>query len=501
MSQQKFGMTTKREENFSEWYTQVVTRSELLDYYDIRGCFILRPGSMYIWSLIRKYFEERIEALGVAECYFPMLVTRRNLELEKEHLANFNPELAWITKCGEKDLDEPVAIRPTSETIMYPSFSRWLRTYRDLPLKLNQWCSVLRWEVKSTLPFLRGREFLWQEGHTAHYNKEDAEAEAMNILNLYASVYEDLLAVPVTKGRKSRSETFGGAEYTLSIEAFIPGAGRAVQAATSHFLGQNFARIFDIKVETEGESGEKRYVYQNSWGLTTRSLGVAIMVHSDNKGFVCPPRVAQIQAVVMMCGLKASTRAEDAERLRGYTSSVVNVLGQVIRVHLDDRENVSPGFKFNHWELRGIPVRIEIGFKDMEKNCICVVRRDTGEKQFIQVDLAVREVVRILEDMHDEMYTRALAEKKERTKTTASFEEFNKFLNDNCMVLVPWCGSPHCEADIGEKTTVRQDGEVVAMGAKSLCIPLDSAANQCAGASCINCHEQAQAYTLFGRSY
>lgn len=499
MAIQKFGITTKKNENFSEWYTQIVTRSELIDYYDIRGCFIMRPASMYMWSTIHKYFDEFICEMGVQECYFPMLVTKKNLELEKDHLANFNPELAWITKCGDKVLNDPVALRPTSETIMYPSYARWLKTYRDLPLRLNQWCSVLRWEVKSTLPFIRGREFLWQEGHMAYYKKEEAEEETLRILNLYADVYKELLAVPVVKGKKSKNETFGGAEYTLSVEAFIPGSGKGIQAATSHFLGQNFAKIFDVKVETEQEDDEKQFVYQNSWGITTRSLGIAAMIHSDDKGFVCPPRVANIQMVVLMCGIKASTSSEEEKCLREYTMGVVDKLKKSFRVHFDDRQNVSPGFKFNHWELRGIPLRIEIGFKDMEKNCVCAVRRDIGSKTFIQKDRVTDSVKTLMDQMHEDMYNRAKLEMEEKTKMPKTFEEFNDLLNDKCVVLAPWCKDPECENDIGKKTTICEKEEIIAMGAKSLCIPFDGP--ECVDTKCISCGKDAIAYTLFGRSY
>lgn len=499
MAAQKFGITTAKSENFSEWFTQVVTRSELLDYYDIRGCFILRPASMFIWSQIRRYFDDRIGQMGIQECYFPMLVTKKNLELEKDHLKNFNPELAWITRCGDNVLDEPVALRPTSETIMYPSYAKWLKTYRDLPLRLNQWCSVLRWEVKSTLPFIRGREFLWQEGHTAYYDKADAEAEARRILDLYAEVYSELLAVPVIKGLKSKNETFGGAEYTLSIEAFVPGSGRGVQAATSHHLGQNFAKIFDIKVETDNPSDEKQFVYQNSWGLTTRSLGIAVMIHSDDRGFVCPPRVASTQVVIIPCGIKASTTAEAAAALLAYVDGVRRSLGEHLRVHVDARENVSPGFKYNHWEIRGVPLRIEIGFRDMEKRQVCVVRRDSGAKEQVGEATVKDDVLRIADAMHNDMYRKAQDEMTARTKHPASFEEFNAFLNSKCIVLAPWCMSPACEDSIGERTTVRENGEVVAMGAKSLCIPFDGP--KCDGAVCINCGSAAKASTLFGRSY
>lgn len=499
MAEQKFGITTKKEESFSEWYQQVVIRSELLDYYDIRGCFIMRPASMYMWKQIQRHFDDGIARLGVSDCYFPMLVTRKNLEMEKDHLANFDPELAWITKCGSKVLDEPVALRPTSEAIIYPSYAKWLKTYRDLPLKLNQWCSVLRWEVKSTLPFIRGREFLWQEGHTAHYGCDDAETEAMHVLNLYAEVYRELLAVPVTKGTKSANETFGGAKYTLSAEAFIPGTGKGVQAATSHHLGQNFAKMYDIRVETEHAGADKVYPYQNSWGMTTRSLGIAVMMHSDNRGFVCPPRVAQTQIVVMMCGIKAATTAEERQKLLEYTTKVYKGLEGHFRVHFDDRDNVSPGHKFNHWEIRGVPIRVEIGFKDMASNSICVVRRDNAAKAAVSVENAYVSIAEIMNTMHNDMYHRAAQAVEERTRYVNTFDEFEEALANMCQIMAPWCRNSSCEDNITKRTTIMEEGEVVSHGAKSLCIPFD--AKECVDKSCVNCGAPAACYTLFGRSY
>lgn len=500
MPVQKFGIRSKKESDFHDWYTQVVLRGELLDYYDIRGCFIMRPASMFMWSSIRSVFDEWMRSMGVQECYFPMLVSKRNLELEKSHLENFNPELAWITKCGDKDIDEPVAIRPTSETIMYPAFAKWLSSYRDLPLKLNQWCSVLRWEVKSTLPFIRGREFLWQEGHTVHYRKEEAEEEAARILDLYASIYEDLLAVPVVKGRKSRKETFGGAEYTLSIEAFIPGTGKGVQAATSHHLGQNFSRIFDIRVDSDENGEDKSFVYQNCWGLTTRCLGIATMIHSDNRGFVCPPKISQVQAVVVLCGITATTTTEDEQRLEEYARRVVeNAKMSGVRVHFDDRKKLSPGFKFNHWEIRGVPLRIEVGFRDMRGEEVCIVRRDTCKRCQVKLCEVSQELASAIDTMHRDMFAKALKERIDRTTTADGLESMLDSLNNKNIVLAPWCTTTECEDAIGEKTTVRENGDVVLMGAKSLCIPFGAPPS--GGKKCIGCGEDARCFALFGRSY
>ncbi len=497
---QKFGMTVKKLENFSEWYIQVVTRGELIDYYDIKGCFILRPSAMHIWSSIRRYFDDAIMKMGVQECSFPMLVTKRNLELEKSHLANFNPELAWVTKCGEKILEEPVALRPTSETIMYPSFAKWIKSYRDLPLRLNQWCSVMRWEVRSTLPFIRGREFLWQEGHMAFYCEDDAKEETYRILEIYERIYRDLLAVPVTKGIKSRKETFGGAEYTYSIEAFIPGSGKGIQAATSHYLGRNFAEIFGISVETESGGPEKEFVFQNSWGMTTRSIGIAAMMHSDDMGFVCPPRVALIQVVVIMCGIKSNTTAEERALLESYAKDAFGIVKKHCRAHFDERDNISPGYKFNHWEIRGVPLRMEIGFRDMANGTVCIVRRDTRDKFAVRLDSLDTEIVQVLDKMHHDMYTNAKRKIDERIVEVNEMDAFRNALERNCMGLVPWCEETRCEDEITENTTIYGDDKtVLVMGAKSLCIPIDG--KKCENHVCLNCGKSAKSFTLFGRSY
>lgn len=497
---QKFGVTASKKEDFHEWYTQVVLNAELLDYYDIRGCFIMRPNGMRIWKIIREWFDGQIEELGVEEAYFPLLITKTNIEKEKDHLANFNPELAWITRCGDKELDEPVAIRPTSETIIYPAFAKWLRTHRDLPLKINQWCSVLRWEVKSTLPFIRGREFLWQEGHTAFYTKEEAEVEVYKILELYTYIYEELLAVPVYRGKKSKLETFGGADYTLSLEAFIPGTGKGVQAATSHHLGQNFSKMFNIKVNDDVCAETSSFAYQNCWGLTTRSIGIATMVHSDDNGFVCSPRVANIQVVIILCGITKKKTEEEIEQLKKYAGSVAEDLKtKQIRVLIDDKENQTVGYKFNHWELKGVPLRFEIGFRDMENKEVCCVRRDTGEKKQMSVGNIVQNVTEEMDQMHKDLYSKALKERNARTVKVEHFDELLEELNKKNIVLAPWCTSTACEEEFGEKTTIRENGEVKTQGGKSLCIPLENELVN--GKKCVSCGKDAVTHTLFGRSY
>jgi prolyl-tRNA synthetase len=499
MKAQKFGMSQSKAENFAGWYSEVIVKSEMLDYYDVHGCYIMRPQSMYVWKCIQKWFTERIEELGVQECYFPMLIPKTSLEREKNHVENFSPEVAWITHCGNEALSDPVAIRPTSETIMYPSFSKWILSHRDLPLKLNQWCNVLRWELRGTTPFIRGKEFLWQEGHTAFLKKEEADEEVLTILELYARVYTELLAIPVIKGKKSENEKFGGADYTTSIEAFIPGTGRAVQAATSHSLGTNFSRMFNISVPAE--DGSAQYVYQNSWGLTTRSIGIATMIHSDDRGLMLPPRVAMIQVVVIMCGIIAKTSEADARRLTEYVREVCIQLKTVgVRYHLDDRSNCTVGYKFNHWEIRGVPIRIEAGFIDMEKGEVCLVRRDKTEKRRVSAEAIGVCIVKEINAMHNDMLERATVERDGRISKVATFEEFIAALEKKNIVLAPWCNDSHCEDEIKRKTiSCDTNNVVIAAGAKSLCIPYE--ADSCDGMRCVNCEKAAFRYTLFGRSY
>jgi len=291
------GLSAKREDDFGAWYSQVVVEGDLIDYYDISGCYILKPWAYAQWEVLQRFFDQEIKDIGVENCYFPMFVSASRLEAEKDHIEDFAPEVAWVTKSGETDLECPIAVRPTSETVMYPHYAQWIRSHRDLPLRLNQWCNVVRWEFKHPTPFIRSREFLWQEGHTAFSTKEECDVEVRQILDLYRRVYEEYLAVPVVPGTKSEKEKFAGGLYTTTVEAYIPGSGRGVQGATSHCLGQNFAKMFHI--EYEDQAGGRSMVWQNSWGFTTRTLGVCYMVHGDNDGLVLPPKVAPVQAIVI----------------------------------------------------------------------------------------------------------------------------------------------------------------------------------------------------------
>ncbi len=327
------GLSAKKEEDFAAWYTQTITLSEMIDYSDISGCYILRPWSFSIWECIQRWFDDEIKDLGVDNTYFPLFVSKHALETERDHVAGFAPEVAWVTKSGSSDLAEPIAIRPTSETIMYPFFAKWIRSHRDLPLEINQWCNVVRWEFKDATPFLRSREFLWQEGHTAHATYEQAQQRVLSILDLYRRVYEELLAVPVIKGMKTESEKFAGGYHTTTVEAYINGSGRAIQGATSHNLGQNFGKMF--KILFEDQEGGRSIPWQTSWGLTTRAIGVCVMVHGDNKGLVLPPRVAPVQVVLVPIFMKNN----DFESLIAYVNELKSALKAAgVRAKVDDRQ-------------------------------------------------------------------------------------------------------------------------------------------------------------------
>lgn len=345
---------------------------------------------------------------------------------------------------GKTDLEEPIAIRPTSETVMYPYFSKWIRSHRDLPLKINQWCSVVRWEFKHPQPFLRTREFLWQEGHTAHLTREEAEKEVHEILDNYAKVYSELLAVPVIRGRKTEKEKFAGGLFTTTCEGYIPTTGRGIQGATSHCLGQNFSRMFDITVEDpsikEGEQREKIHIWQNSWGLSTRAIGVMVMIHGDNKGLVLPPRVAGYQVVIVPCGLTVKTTKEARDSLYHDISRIEKELRTAgIRVKADIRDSYSPGWKFNDWELKGVPLRIEYGPQDAKKQQVLAVRRDTGEKAPVAQETLTKDIQGLLDTIHADLYAKAKLSFDSHIKKVYRWEEFVPALNAKNLILMPWC--------------------------------------------------------------
>ncbi|KAK2853483.1 hypothetical protein Q5P01_006144 [Channa striata] len=502
--QTRLGLEAKKEENLADWYSQVITKSEMIEYYDVSGCYVLRPWAYSIWEAIKEFFDREIKKLGVENCYFPMFVSQAALEKEKSHIADFAPEVAWVTRSGKTELAEPIAVRPTSETVMYPAYAKWVQSHRDLPIKLNQWCNVVRWEFKHPQPFLRTREFLWQEGHTAFATKEEAAEEVLQILDLYARVYEELMAIPVVKGRKTEKEKFAGGDYTTTVEAFISASGRAIQGATSHHLGQNFSKMFEIMFEDPKRPGEKQLAYQNSWGITTRTIGVLTMVHGDNMGLVLPPRVACLQVIVIPCGITASLPEKDKEALLDQCSKYLRRLQDAgIRVKNDVRDNYSPGWKFNHWELKGVPIRLEVGPKDMQQRQCVAVRRDSGAKVTIPEAEVEKKLVAMLEDIQSSLYKKASDDLKTHMVVADTMEQFQKELDQGKIVQIPFCGEIECEDWIKKTTAKDQDLEPGApsMGAKSLCIPFSPLKKLQPGQMCVSGKEPAQYYTMFGRSY
>lgn len=343
------GITVKKADDLAEWYQQMLSKGQFISYYDISGCYILEPASYAIWEEIKAWFDAKIKTLGVRNCYYPVFISQDNLQKEKDHIEGFAAEVAWVTIGGKTKLEKPIAIRPTSETAMYKDYHDKIQSHRDLPLKRNQWNNVVRWEFKNPMPFIRSREFLWQEGHTAHLTEKEADTEVRQILDYYAGVYEELLATPVVKGRKTVNEQFPGAYYTTTIEGFIPSTGRGIQAATSHNLGQHFAKMYDITVEDPNPDNKERlYVWQNSWGLTTRSIGVMMLVHGDDKGAVIPPRVAEIQAVIIPVGVTAKTAEEDKTKLYSTVDDIAATLKKAgVRAEKDTRDHYTAGWKFS----------------------------------------------------------------------------------------------------------------------------------------------------------
>ncbi|KAK4494123.1 hypothetical protein PRZ48_014421 [Zasmidium cellare] len=509
------GITEPKDGDLSEWYQQVILKGDMLEFTDIPGCYIYQPASYRIWEFIQDFFNERIRKMGVKNCYFPLFISEANLQREKDHIEGFAAEVAWVTEGGKSKLEKRLAVRPTSETAMYSFYSKRIRSHRDLPLKMNQWNNVVRWEFKHAVPFLRSREFLWQEGHTAHLTEEEAGKEVMEILDHYASIYEDLLAVPVVKGQKTKNEQFPGAYYTKTIEGYIPAVGRGIQAATSHCLGQHFAKMFDITIEDpkqdvkEGEKRNKIHVWQNSWGFTTRSIGVMVLIHGDNKGLVIPPRVAEVQVVIVPVGVTAKTSAEAKEKLYNEIEGLRTVLEDAsVRVETDMREGYSPGYKFNDWELKGVPLRLEFGPKDSQNGVVTTSRRDKDGKDTIPIPDVAKKVPELLETIQKDMFNKAADEYAAHRKIVRQWSDFVPTLNDKNVLLVPHCLGGPCEDQIKDDSKGNIEGQEVdarapSMGAKSLCIPHDQPEPIAEGTKCINpkCGQNAEKWVMFGRSY
>jgi prolyl-tRNA synthetase len=477
------GITVSKEGDLSEWYTQVVLKAELADYTSAKGFTVLRPYGYEIWEQIKNFFDSTIKKTGHRNAYFPTLIPESLLKREAEHFAGFTPEVFWVTKSGNDDLSEIFAVRPTSETIIHDSMSRWIRSWRDLPMLLNVWNSVLRAEIKSTKPFIRSAEFLWQEGHTAHATETEAEKEVLDILAEYKRVMEYLLAIPVISGKKSEKEKFVGAVYTTTLESMMPD-GRAVQMGTSHHLGQNFSKPFEIRFL--GEDSGMHFVWQTSWGISWRIIGAMIMEHGDDKGLVVPPRVAPLQVVIVPI-VFSSAKADEVLAKSIEIQKLLERTG--VRVHLDSRERYTPGWKFNEWELKGIPLRVEIGPRDLASNTLVLVRRDTGEKQSVPMDSIAESVAKILDEIQDTLWQKALARLKDQTRSESDLLSMSRIIEEKGgFVEVNWCGSRQCEDAIKEKT-----------GADIRAIPFEQ--NLIGKERCIVCNNQASSLVYVARAY
>lgn len=471
---------TPQGEDFSRWYIDVIKKADLMDYSPVRGCIVFKPDGYEIWEHIQEEMNRRFKETGHRNAYFPLFIPESFFQKEKEHVEGFNPELPWVTEAGGDKLEERLAIRPTSETMIGHMYSKWIQSYRDLPVLINQWANVVRWE-KRTLPFLRTSEFLWQEGHTAHENEEEAREETMKMLEVYRDFVEGYLAIPVITGQKTPSERFAGAVDTYSIEAMMKD-GRAVQAGTSHYLGTKFAVAFDIKYLSRDNNLE--YVHTTSWGTSTRMIGSMIMVHGDDRGLALPPKVAPTQVIMIPIG-PPKTR----EAVVGRTDELFKELKQAgIRVRVDDRTDVTPGWKFNEYEMRGVPVRLELGPRDMENGVCVLVSRISGEKKVVEQDRLVEEVQAMLEQVHNEMFERALKFREEHFHSVDSMDELKAAMEEKRgFALAGWCGDDACEAKVKEET-----------GATSRNIPFEPAESK---SSCICCGKPAQHTVVFAKAY
>jgi prolyl-tRNA synthetase len=471
-----------RSEDFSEWYNQLVIRAELADYAPVRGCMIVRPYGWALWENIQQYLDRKFKETGHLNAAFPLLIPRSFIDKEKSHVAGFSPELAVVTHGGGEELEEPLVVRPTSETIIGHSFAKWIQSYRDLPLLINQWNSVVRWELRTKL-FLRTLEFFWQEGHTAHATAEEAEAETQQMLGVYRDFAVNEAAIPVIPGRKSASERFAGANETYSIEAMM-GDGKALQSGTSHNLGQNFAKAFDIRYLDR--NGELQYCWTTSWGLSTRFIGAIIMVHGDDQGLILPPRLAPHQTVIVPI---FKTDEEKTKVMEGARAIRTELAAAGFRVILDEREGTSPGFKFNDWEMRGVPLRIEIGPKDVQKGSVVLARRDRPGregKSFVPQAGLAGAVAQTLDVIQKALYERALEFRDTNTANPANYEEFRSAAEKGFANAL-WCGSAQCEQSIKEETK-----------ATLRCIPMDQSAGN---GVCIYCGQPASEKGIFAKAY
>jgi len=475
------GITVSKNEDFSEWYTQVIIKAELADYAPVKGLIVLRPDGYSIWESIKDSLDKKLKETDHRNGFLPVLIPESLLGKEKEHFEGFNPEVFWVTHSGDSEIGDRLALRPTSETLAYSLYSKWIKSWRDLPLKINFWNTALRAEIKGTKPFLRTSEFLWQEGHTVHANKEEAENEVMEILEIYKKTIEDELAVPVITGKKSEKDKFVGAVYTTTLESLMPD-GKALQMGTSHFLGQNFSKPFEVKYLDE--NNVEIFAWQTSWGISWRLIGGMIMIHSDDMGLVLPPKLAPIQVVI----IPIYYSKDDRKKMLGEANGIKDALSNSnIRVKLDDRDQLTPGFKFHDWELKGIPIRIEIGPKDVSKKQVVMVKRFNRTKSSINTDKLSDTVITELENIQKQMFDAAKKILDDKVSDVSKYEQFKAELENNKMIRCSWCGKQECEDKIKEET-----------GAELRVIPFDNGKKI---EGCIYCKNESITNALFARGY
>ena len=476
----KGGITVSKNDDFSEWYTQVVKKSELADNVEPSGAIVLRPDGYSIWESIRESLDKKLKETGHKNAFLPVLIPESLLRKEKKHFEGFNPEVYWVTQTGDRPIGDKLALRPTSETLVCKLYSKWIRTYRDLPLKINFWNSALRAEITDTKPFIRTSEFLWQEGHTVHATQDEAVNEVMEILNIYKKTIEEELAIPVITGKKSDKEKFVGADYTITLESLMPD-GKALQIGTSHFLGQNFSKPFEIKYDDE--NNVDTYAWQTSWGVSWRLIGGMIMTHSDDNGLVLPPKLAPIQVVIIPIYSK-----ENREKIILEANKIKDSLSSNnVRVELDDRDNHNAGEKYYAWELKGIPIRIEIGPKDIAKNQVVMARRYNQTKDDISLDKVSETINLELENIQQQMFINAKKILDERVVRVSEYQQFKEELKNGKMIDCSWCGNQTCEEKIKEET-----------GANLRVIPFDGTQKS---ETCIYCKNSGTTNALFAKGY
>ena len=480
MSKEDIGITASKKVDFSEWYTQVVLKAKLADYAPVKGFIVLRPDGYSIWESIVKTLDAKFAKRGIRNGFLPVLIPESLLRKEKKHFAGFNPEVFWVTHSGDNEIGDKLALRPTSETLAYSLYSKWINSWRDLPLKMNFWNTALRAEIKGTKPFLRTSEFLWQEGHTVHATQEEAEKEVVAILDIYKKTVEDDLAIPVLTGKKSESEKFVGAVYTTTMESIMPD-GKALQMGTSHFLGQNFSKPFEVKYSDR--NNVENFAWQTSWGVSWRWIGAMIMTHGDDKGLVLPPKVAPIQVVIV----PIYYNEKDEQTVLRKTKEIQKSLQeQNIRVFVDERKELTPGYKFNDWELKGVPLRVEVGPKDIEKQKVVLVKRYNKEKHDLSFS-DISKIQNVLDDIQKEMFAAARKILDEMIIDVSDYSQFKSAIKNGGLLRSFWCGKEQCEEKIKEET-----------GADIRVIPFD--ADDSSG-KCVYCSNQSEVKVIFARGY